>query len=62
MYVQDLRDIIRRNLEDVRREKRNEKIIQPGERSDRRIADVTDSRICISDVSGTVVPAVLQSG
>ena len=54
MYVQDLRDIIRRNLEDVRREKRNEKIIQPGERSDRRTADETDSRICISDVSGTV--------
>lgn len=29
MYVQDLRDIIRRNLEDVRREKRNEKSSSP---------------------------------
>ena len=51
-----------KKLRAARREKRNEKIIQPGERSDRRIADETDSRICISDVSGTVVPAVLQSG
>ena len=42
--------------------KEMKKSSSPAKVPDRRIADETDSRICISDVSGTVVPAVLQSG